>query len=155
MKVKELIEHLSGMNPEANVMAIPVDNGGYLNIEDCEEEFSDLVSLGLSVASYYSSPEQTDYILSFGRKCKTKGIKTFRIKNSDGELEDQTSEYTKLPELLGGYDDILTVECHDKSGSHLGWFEFYIENGADPEEMINNYQDNAFCNAVVKELENA
>lgn len=47
MTVEELIKSLSEMNPKAEVMAIPVDNGPYLKVADCEEEFSNLVSLGL------------------------------------------------------------------------------------------------------------
>lgn len=52
MTVKELIEALQAFNPDAVVMAIPSSNledDGYLNVMDAEQEFSDLVTLGLAI----------------------------------------------------------------------------------------------------------
>lgn len=48
MTVKELIEKLKEMNPSAEVMAITHD-GEYQSLADCEEEYTNLVSLGLEV----------------------------------------------------------------------------------------------------------
>lgn len=45
MKVKELIERLSGMNPEAKVMTEAVNNGSYYHIEDSVRESDSLVIL--------------------------------------------------------------------------------------------------------------
>ena len=45
MKVKELIKQLKEMSPNADVFVITA-NGDYQKVIDCEEEFSDLVSLG-------------------------------------------------------------------------------------------------------------
>lgn len=50
--VKELIKALQAFNPDAVVMAIPPSNledDRYLNVMDAEQEFSDLVTLGLAI----------------------------------------------------------------------------------------------------------
>lgn len=45
MKVKELIERLSEMNPEAKVMIESIDNGNWYHIEDQDKKSDDLVIL--------------------------------------------------------------------------------------------------------------
>ena len=45
IKVKELIERLKEMNGNAEVYCLSKD--GYFSIIDVEEEFSDLVSIGI------------------------------------------------------------------------------------------------------------
>lgn len=48
MMVKELIKALSGMNPDAKVFAITDEQDWeYQEVIDCEQEFSNTVSLGL------------------------------------------------------------------------------------------------------------
>lgn len=52
MTVAELIKALQAFNPDAVVMAIPPSNledDRYLNVMDAEQEFSDLVTLGLAI----------------------------------------------------------------------------------------------------------
>lgn len=48
MKVKELIEQLKVLNPNAEVMVIAEtgEDKGYQTVFDCEEEFADLVTIG-------------------------------------------------------------------------------------------------------------
>lgn len=46
MTVKELIKKLKEMNPNAEVMAITHD-GEYQSVIDCEEEYTNLVTIGL------------------------------------------------------------------------------------------------------------
>lgn len=48
MKVKELLQKLTEMNPEAEIMAITA-NGDYQVIYDCEEEYTNLVTIGLEL----------------------------------------------------------------------------------------------------------
>ena len=52
MTVAELIKALKAFNPDAEVMAIPpskLEDDRYLNVVDAEQEFSDLVTLGLAM----------------------------------------------------------------------------------------------------------
>ncbi len=49
MKVKELIEMLKEMSEDADVEVI-ADNGPYRKIVDVEQEYSDLVSIGVTEA---------------------------------------------------------------------------------------------------------
>lgn len=52
MTVAELIKALKAFNPDAEVMAIPpsdIDDDRYLNVVDAEQEFSNLVTLGLAM----------------------------------------------------------------------------------------------------------
>lgn len=48
MKVKDLIEQLKVLNPNAEVMVIAEtgEDNGYQTVFDCEEEFADLVTIG-------------------------------------------------------------------------------------------------------------
>lgn len=48
MKVKELVKQLKCMNPNAEVMILSEmdDDRGYQTVFDCEEEHSDLVTIG-------------------------------------------------------------------------------------------------------------
>jgi hypothetical protein len=48
MKVKDLIEQLEVLNPNAEVMVIAEtgEDNGYQTVFDCEEEFADLVTIG-------------------------------------------------------------------------------------------------------------
>lgn len=48
MLVKELLKLLSEMNPNAEVMAITA-NGDYQAIYDCEEEYTNLVTISLEL----------------------------------------------------------------------------------------------------------
>lgn len=48
MKVKELQQKLSEMNPDAEVMCITAD-GDYQKIYNCEEEYTNLVTIGLEL----------------------------------------------------------------------------------------------------------
>lgn len=48
MQVKELIKKLRCLNPNAQVMILSEmdDSRGYQTVFDCEEEYSDLVTIG-------------------------------------------------------------------------------------------------------------
>lgn len=54
MKVKELIKQLEVLNPNAEVMVIAEtgEDNGYQVVLDCEEEFSDLVTIGCGYPVY-------------------------------------------------------------------------------------------------------
>lgn len=64
MKVKELIEQLKVLNPNAEVMVIaePGEDKGYQTVFDCEEEFADLVTLGCGYPTYLKKEDVVQYI---------------------------------------------------------------------------------------------
>lgn len=73
MKVKELIKQLEVLNPNAEVMVIAEtgEDNGYQVVFDCEEEFSDLVTIGCGYPVY------------------TKELIVKAIKENDKDLLDQ------------------------------------------------------------------
>ena len=48
MKVKQLIKELKSKNPDADVYAMEAISGEWQIIEDCEQEYSNVVTLGCS-----------------------------------------------------------------------------------------------------------
>lgn len=48
MKAKELIQALQDMNPDADVYAMEAITGEWQKIEDCEQEYSNVITLGCS-----------------------------------------------------------------------------------------------------------
>lgn len=54
MKVKDLIDRLRVLNPDAEVMVMTEtdDDRGYQTVFDCEEEYSDLVTIGCGYPVY-------------------------------------------------------------------------------------------------------
>lgn len=48
MKVKDLIKSLKAFNPDAEVFAMEAKTGVLQKVEDAEQEYSDVVTLGCS-----------------------------------------------------------------------------------------------------------
>lgn len=49
MKVKDLIEALKAFNPDAEVFAMEAKTGEWQKVEDAEQEYSNVVTLGCEV----------------------------------------------------------------------------------------------------------
>jgi len=65
MTVANLIKALEGMNPKARVFVMPPRENGYHEVVDCEEEFSDTVSLGTKEKDYNKGCKNWEYYITY------------------------------------------------------------------------------------------